>query len=189
MLIVSNWLINHRFICRANYHTEIVCYENSEYMDVSHLSFIILFVYWSQLWLEHPLVFFPCSFSTGSLILDTKPCHCPLWLYCWRTMRWDLLLMLRARLTHRHLTLLPTRHTFWAGFTAGLQLVLCRHSFLQTTQSFCSFFYLHFTSKTTFLYLQTTLSVQKHWLERIWNTMLVQSWDMWPLVWNTFADT
>lgn len=51
---------SHRFLC--------------EYMEISNLSFVI-FMYWSQLWLERPLVLFPCSFSTGSVILDTKPCQ------------------------------------------------------------------------------------------------------------------
>ncbi len=174
----------------TSFHTAIVCYVSSEYMDVSHLSFIVLFTYWSQLWLECPLVFFPWSFSTGSLILDTKPCHCPLWLYCWRTMRWDLLLMLRAHLTCRHLTLLPYSFDNLSQPAAHSELVYSR------TFNWCFVdivFYkppnhcalssnLHFMSKTRFLYLQTTQCVQKHWLERIWNTVLVQSWDIGPLV-------
>lgn len=101
-------------------------------MDVSIFFIFLLFIFTSLI-CDWSLFFPPCFFSTGRLILDTKPCKSvhfgwtaeQLWgeisFWCWEHMSFTCHLSLQTYI----FDCLPTCHTFWSGLTAELESELC----------------------------------------------------------------
>lgn len=137
-------------------------------------------------------LFSPRSFSTGSLTLDTKPCQSvqlgctaaelrgEIYIWCWGhislTGTWPY--------RHKVLTTSPSMPhilkwfhrrasigALWTQFSTDDPIILPSHLITHDVENHISVFTDH-----------AKYSIQNRWLLRIWNTLLLQSWHVWPLV-------